>query len=120
MVKDLQILSSKAIEALRADHEKLRIEVQQMRAAVRALGQVMDGAVFELAKTNSSGITAMIGDTPGNGTITPYRIRGDGTIQARDHDETCYNLAGAVAADTYIGVLRDSWNRPWVIVEDCG
>jgi len=111
----LKVLSPRGIDQLRRDHERLRLEVRQLQASVRALGQITEGSVFELAKTDSSGITAMSGDTPGSGTITPYRIRGDGTIQARDHDEKCYNLAGAVAADTYIGVLRDSWNRP-----DCG
>jgi len=115
----LPVLTPSAIEQLRRDHERLRLEVRQLRAAVRAMSSTTHGAVFELAETDGSGISAMSGDTPGSGTITPYRVRGDGTIQARDHDETCYNMAGAVAATTYIGVLRDSFNRPWVIVEDC-
>ena len=119
----LPILTPNAIEQLRRDHERLRLEVRQVQAAVRALAQLgIDGggaSGVEVAKTDGSGIAAMTGDTPGTGTITPYRIRGDGTLQALSHDETCYNIAGAVAATTYILIARDAWKRPWVIVEDC-
>jgi hypothetical protein len=115
----LSVLSPRGLEQLRRDHERLRLEVRELRAAVRALGHVTRGSVLELAKTDGTGISAMTGDTPGSGTITPYRIRGDGTITALSHTETCYNLAGAVAATTYIGILRDAWGRPWAIVEDC-
>ena len=120
MARQVPVFSAKAIEAIQADHERLRLEVTALRQQVRALANTAELRPYEIGKTDADGITAMSGTTPGSGTVELHRIRADGTLVATGREETCYSSAGDVAGDTWVGILRDGWNRPWAIVEDCG
>lgn len=71
-----------------------------------------------VAKTDGSGITAISGDTPGSGTVTLYAYDGADLVSL-SVTETCRNMAGAVAADTYIQTKVDEFGVRWVDVEAC-
>lgn len=114
------ILGIETIEALRRDHEQLRLEVQQLRTMLRALAAAPEGECIEIGKTDASGISTISGDTPGSGTVTLYRKpAGETDLESTGHDVICLNMAGSVAASTYVAMLRDRMGRYWAIVENC-
>ena len=120
MATRIPFLSADAIDALRADHERLRLEVQQLRHAVRALTAGSEPGVLTIGKTDGSGISAKSSDTPGSGNVTVHRLpAGGGDFESTGYVVTCYNMAGAVDASEYVAMAQDRFGRYWVIVENC-
>lgn len=120
MAKQLGILSPEAIEKLRRDHETLARQLAELQQFVRALAARGDTEVIVLGKTDGSGISAESSGTPGSGTVTIYRKpAGETDVQSTSYDVTCYNLAGAVDADTFVIMGRDAFGRYWALVERC-
>lgn len=121
MAKRIEFLSREAIDALRADHERLRVEVAQLRVMLRALMNGDDHAPVEYGKTDGSGIAAMnASGTPGSGTVTIYRWPGGAaSLVSTGKEETCYSTAGSVAANTFVTMERDKFGRLIAIVEKC-
>lgn len=116
----ISYLSDDSIEKLRADHDQLRLQVERLVHMLRALSAVDAHAPLVIGKTDGSGISAISSDTPGSGTVTLYRLAAGGTsLASTGYDVTCYNMAGQVAASTYVGMMRDDFGRFWAIVENC-
>jgi len=112
----LPVLAPSAIEQLRRDHERLRLEVRQLRAMVRALGR-MDPDPFVLVKPDSGdSITSLGGLTPGSGTGQVYRLRGGGgNLVDTDHAEDVYNPGSEIVGGQYAVCLRDEHGRLWAV-----
>jgi hypothetical protein len=120
MAKRVNVLSDDALQQLRADHERLRLEVQQLQHQVRALSAGDDVGELEIGKTDGSGISALSGTTPGSGTVTLYRKpAGETDLVSTGYTVTCYNMAGAVDASEWVAMIRDRFGRFWVVVEKC-
>lgn len=89
-----------------------------MRRLVRTASWQNQEWPISPAKSDGSGITAISGSTPGSGTVTLYGFDGS-SLSSRALDVTCYNMAGAVDADTWLLVTQDIFGRWWVVVENC-
>jgi hypothetical protein len=79
-----------------------------------------------VAKTPAGGISARTNDTPGSAVCVIYHLNADGDLEAltdannNDVTETILNMAGDIAADTYIQFKMDADGNRWADTEDCG
>lgn len=113
---DVNILSASAIQALRADHERLRLEVMQMQQQLRMVSQTAEPGAYEVGMTDGTdGISAMgAGLTPGSGSVSLYRVRADGTLVDLNWTQTCYTLSHeGVGSGEFVPLWRDAWGKLW-------
>lgn len=82
-----------------------------------AVLQLGVGARPFVAKTGSA-ISAISGSTPGSGTVTVYKLV-SGVLETTGVTLTVYNMAGEVAANTFIQCKTDFNGVAYVDVENC-
>lgn len=120
MTVTIQTLSADSIAKLRADHERLRLEVALLHHQVRAHAVFRETSQLAIGKTGGSGISASTGTTITYADVTLQLVHtGTTAIVATSTTVRCHNLAGAVDANEYILMQRDQQGRWWVIVERC-
>lgn len=122
-MRRVTIFDADALAKLKADHERLLHEVRDMRATLRRLITGVadaDSGVY-IGVTDSSGIAARSGATPGSGTVTLKGIDASGALVSTSRTVTAYNIASAaVAANTYVQLKREWVTGKFIVdFEDC-
>ncbi len=74
------------------------------------------GAAFAAKVTESGGIGARSGASPGSGELTLYQLVG-GTLTAMSATVTAHNLGAALAQDAWVLVIRDNLGAWWILAQ---
>lgn len=112
-------LTFDAIQKLNRDHERLALEVQNLRTLLRSYISGTDDNDQRIGKTDASGVSSASASQLGSGNVVLWSINATGAIAATSVTVTAYNLSGsAVAANKMVKISRVG--AVWIVdVEDC-
>lgn len=104
---------------LTRDHYELRRMVRDLIAELPAHTLMIPG--IYIAKSGGAGIPARVGNKPGEGTVTIYRIDKDYRLQETGQTERVLNLSGEeVAGEKYLQLVREIVSGELLVnYEDC-
>lgn len=115
-----RVLSDDALAALRADHQRLALQLETLQRRLAAMRcELQNDAGFYLCKLSAT-VDARSGTTPGSGTGTICQYDGS-AIAERGETVTVKNPFASASGSNgaYVLVAIDFYGTVWIVSEDC-